>query len=136
MAVSCPSVLVMRKSACGVSVSVSVALLSPTFTAPVAAPVPLEPALPALLSPFAGVFYPLAVLPHWMRVVAYALPPSYVFESMRTVLDGRVPELAPLLGATALAFAYIAVAGYGFSRVYRYAVRSGLIARYSAETVS
>ena len=92
--------------------------------------------LPALLSPFACVFYPLAVLPHWMRAVAYALPPSYVFEGMRTVLDGRVPVLAPLLAATVLSFVYIAVAGYGFSRVYRYAVRSGLIARYSAETVS
>jgi len=92
--------------------------------------------LPALLSPFVGVFYPLAVLPPWMRAVAYALPPSYVFEGMRTVLDGRVPALAPLLGATALSFAYIAVAGYGFSRVYRYAVRSGLVARYSAETVN
>lgn len=92
--------------------------------------------LPALLSPFVGVFYPLAVLPHWMRAVAYALPPSYVFEGMRTVLDGRVPALAPLLGATVLSFAYIAVAGYGFSRVYRYAVRNGLIARYSAETVN
>lgn len=92
--------------------------------------------LPALLSPFACVFYPLSVLPHWMRAVAYALPPSYVFEGMRTVLAGRVPAPAPLVAATLLSFVYIAVAGYAFSRIYRYAVRSGLIARYSAETVS
>ena len=92
--------------------------------------------LPALLSPFACVFYPLSVLPHWMRAVAYALPPSYVFEAMRTVLGGRVPPMAPLLYATVLSFAYIVLAAYGFSRVYRYAVRRGLLARYSAETVS
>ena len=92
--------------------------------------------LPALLSPFACVFYPLSVLPHWMRAVAYALPPSYVFEGMRTVLSGRLPPMAPLLYATLLSFAYIALAAYGFSRVYRYAVRRGLLARYSAETVS
>jgi len=92
--------------------------------------------LPALLSPFACVFYPLSVLPHWMRAIAYALPPAYVFEGMRTVLSGGVPAIAPLLYATVLAFAYIAVAAYGFTLVYRYAVRRGLLARYSAETVS
>ncbi len=92
--------------------------------------------LPALLSPFACVFYPLSVLPNWMRAVAYALPPSYVFEGMRTVLAGHAPLLAPLLCAIVLALAYIACAAYCFSRVYRHAVRSGLLARYSAETVS
>ncbi len=92
--------------------------------------------LPALLSPFACVFYPLSVLPHWMRAVAYALPPAYVFEGMRAVLSGRAPAIAPLACAVALALAYIAASGYCFTRVYRYAVRTGLLARYSAETVS
>jgi ABC-2 type transport system permease protein len=92
--------------------------------------------LPALLSPFACVFYPLAVLPQWMRVIAYALPPSYAFEGLRSVVSGRPPALAPLLWAAALALVYVALAGYAFDRVYRYAVRSGLLARYSAETVS
>ena len=45
--------------------------------------------LPALLSPFAAVFYPLAALPQWMQWVAHALPPAYVFEGMRALLDGR-----------------------------------------------
>jgi len=92
--------------------------------------------LPALLSPFACVFYPLAVLPHWMRAVAYALPPAYVFEGMRSVLAGSAPAIAPLAGAVGLSLGYIAVSGYLFGRVYRYAVRTRLLARYSAETVS
>lgn len=92
--------------------------------------------LPALLSPFACVFYPLAVLPHWMRTIAYALPPAYVFEGMRSVLAGGMPASAPLAGALGLSLGYIAVSGYLFGRVYRYAVRTGLLARYSAETVS
>jgi len=45
--------------------------------------------LPALLSPFAAVFYPLSTLPHWMQGIAYALPPSYVFEGMRFLVAGR-----------------------------------------------
>jgi ABC-2 type transport system permease protein len=36
----------------------------------------------------------------------------------------------------ALAALEIALAGYYFVRVYRFAVRTGLLARYSAETVS
>jgi ABC-2 type transport system permease protein len=91
--------------------------------------------LPALLSPFACVFYPLSVLPAWMRVIAYALPPAYVFEGLRAVLAGQAPRLAPLLCAIGLALLYIVLAGYAFSRVHRYAVRSGLLARYSAEAV-
>jgi ABC-2 type transport system permease protein len=44
--------------------------------------------IPALISPFVGVFYPLSTLPHWMQYLAYLLPPSYVFEGMRAILLG------------------------------------------------
>ena len=92
--------------------------------------------IPALLSPFCGVFYPLSVLPAWMRAVAHLLPPSYVFEGMRALLQGRASPLSSVLFAAALAALEILLAGYCFVRVYRYAVRTGLLARYSAETVS
>jgi ABC-2 type transport system permease protein len=44
--------------------------------------------IPALISPFVGVFYPLSTLPHWMQYLSYLLPPSYVFEGMRAILLG------------------------------------------------
>ncbi len=92
--------------------------------------------IPALLSPFCAVFYPLTVLPAWMRGAAWLLPPSYVFEGMRALLQGRPFALLPALYALALAALEIVLAGYCFVRVYRRAVRTGLLARYSAETVS
>ena len=92
--------------------------------------------IPALLSPFCAVFYPLAVLPGWMRAVAHLLPPSYVFEGMRALLAGRSPDTHGLLFGAALAALEILIAGYCFVAVYRQAVRTGLLARYSAETVS
>jgi len=92
--------------------------------------------LPALLSPFVGVFYPLSTLPAWMRGVGYALPPSYVFEGMRGVINGQTFLPAQLAWGVALAALQIVLATYVFSRVYRYAVRTGLLARYSAETVA
>ena len=92
--------------------------------------------IPSLLSPFVGVFYPLATLPPWMRVVSRVLPPSYVFEGVRAVVHGE-PVPFDMLGLGALlSLGFILLAGWIFTRVYAYARRTGLIARYSAESVS
>ncbi len=92
--------------------------------------------IPALLSPFAGVFYPLATLPRWMQLVGRALPPSYVFEGLRAAVAGQPISFAALGAGAALAAGYIALACLFFVRIHRGAVRSGLLARYSAESVS
>jgi ABC-2 type transport system permease protein len=39
-----------------------------------------------LLMPLTCVYYPVAVLPPWLQIVAWSLPPTYVFEGMRTLL--------------------------------------------------
>jgi ABC-2 type transport system permease protein len=91
--------------------------------------------IPAMLSPFVGVFYPLSVLPPWMRAVGHLLPPSYVFENMRSVVSGHGYSGGGLLTGSALALLDILLAAWVFTLVYRYAVRSGLLARYSAESV-
>jgi ABC-2 type transport system permease protein len=92
--------------------------------------------IPAVLSPFAGVFYPVATLPPWMQAVSWILPPSYVFEALRALVAGGSPSWRALAGGAALAVADILLAGWLFARVHRHAVRTGLIARYSAESVS
>jgi len=92
--------------------------------------------IPAFISPLACVFYPLSVLPHWMQALARLIPPSYVFEGMRGVLLGHRVAAMPLAIGSALAVLYLLLMGRLFTGVYRHAVRTGLIARYSAETVS
>jgi ABC-2 type transport system permease protein len=91
--------------------------------------------MPALLSPFVGVYYPLATLPEWMRDVGYLLPPSYVFEGMRALVNGQPFSGTALLIGAALAILQVMLAGYFFARVFRYTVRTGLLARYSAESI-
>src|SRR5215813_9969556 len=52
--------------------------------------------VPALVSPFAGVFYPISTLPHCMQYICLLLPPSYIFENVRAIVAGgaaSVPEL-------------------------------------------
>jgi ABC-2 type transport system permease protein len=92
--------------------------------------------IPAFLSPLACVFYPLATLPHWMQGLARLIPPSYVFEGMRGVLAHQRVAGVSLAVGSALAVGYLLLMARAFTIVYRHAVRTGLIARYSAETVN
>lgn len=39
-----------------------------------------------VLAPISGVYYPIDTLPHWLRLVAWALPSTHVFEGMRAVM--------------------------------------------------
>jgi ABC-2 type transport system permease protein len=91
--------------------------------------------IPALITPFAGVFYPIATLPPWMRYVSMLLPPSYVFEGMRSIISHGTTDSTGLVRGGALTLLYLILACLFFRRVYRQAVKSGLIARYSAESV-
>src|SRR6202011_954056 len=40
--------------------------------------------------PLTCVYYPVAVLPGWLQVIAWALPPTYVFEGMRSLMIDHV----------------------------------------------
>ncbi len=92
--------------------------------------------IPALLSPFAAVFYPLSTLPPWMQVISHLLPPAYVFEGMRSLIAGGGATTPQLVLGAGSACVYVLLACRFFERVYRHAVRTGLIARYSAESVT
>lgn len=92
--------------------------------------------IPAIISPFVGVFYPIASLPEWMQAVAVALPPTYVFEGIRTILAGGSVPLGGFALGSVLAIGYILAASAFFMNTYKRAVRTGIIARYSAENAS
>ncbi len=92
--------------------------------------------IPMIVSPFAGVFYPVHVLPGWMQAIAAILPPTYVFEGMRAVVAGGPAPWGTLFVGAALAVLYLLLACLYFAYVHRTVLRTGLIARYSAKSVS
>jgi ABC-2 type transport system permease protein len=92
--------------------------------------------IPAMLSPFAGVFYPIETLPTWMQYLAWCLPPSYVFESLRGIVAGQPVNVEYLAISAVLSVFFIFLCAWYFWAVYRRAVRTGLLARYSAEAAS
>jgi ABC-2 type transport system permease protein len=64
-----------------------------------------------LLMPLCCVFYPVSVLPVWLQPIALALPPTYVFEGMRSILLHNSLDLTPLWWALGLNGVYL-FAGY------------------------
>lgn len=41
-----------------------------------------------IFAPFSAVFYPVAILPQWAQIISWSLPTTYVFEGMRSILNG------------------------------------------------
>ena len=94
--------------------------------------------IPMVLSIFSGVFYPVATMPSALQVVAHVLPTSYVFESIRLLLATGSFSLQigfNLIVGGLLALVYLAATYAFFVKIYRHNLRTGSIARFSAESV-
>jgi ABC-2 type transport system permease protein len=78
-----------------------------------------------VLMPLTCVYYPVGTLPHWLQMVSWGLPPTYVFEGMRAlVIDHafRVDLMVEALGLNALYFTAAVVA---FLQLLKSARRQG-----------
>ena len=69
-----------------------------------------------LMLPFTCVYYPVSVLPSWLQVVAWMLPPTYVFEGMRALLIDHVFRADLMVQAFALNAVLFAGGGGDFPR--------------------
>jgi ABC-2 type transport system permease protein len=72
--------------------------------------------IPAIISPFAGVFYPISTLPHWMQLISRALPPAYIFEGLRGIVHRGSVSMTSLSFGVALAVLDMALAFWVFTR--------------------
>lgn len=81
----------------------------------------------AIVSPFAGVFYPITVLPTWAQSVAHWVPVSYVFEAMRAVIAGNPLPLSALFWPMVLCIAYLILALVMLYSSYHEILKRGLI---------
>ena len=80
-----------------------------------------------LVAPLSGIYYPITVLPEWLQPVSWALPSTYVFEGMRTVMFEGVFRVDYLWRAAALNLVYMAVGTAVFLRTFQIARRDGLL---------
>ncbi len=62
-----------------------------------------------LIAPVSAIYYPVAVLPEWLQVVAWCLPTAPVFEGMRAILMEGQFRIDLLIHAILLDLVYLAV---------------------------
>jgi len=77
--------------------------------------------------PLTCVYYPVAVLPHWLQPVAWLLPPTYVFEGMRALLIDHVFRADLMLEAFALNVVFFLGGAAAFMALLKSARRSGAL---------
>jgi ABC-type polysaccharide/polyol phosphate export systems, permease component len=70
-----------------------------------------------LFLPLTCVYYPVAVLPDFLQYVAWALPPTYVFEGMRALLIDHVFRADLMLEALAFNVVLFAAASFAFMKL-------------------
>lgn len=81
----------------------------------------------AIVSPFAGVFYPVSVLPAWAQTVAHYVPVSHVFEAMRTIIVGGTSPISNLFWPFILCLIYLMISLYLLYGSYNAILKRGLI---------
>jgi ABC-2 type transport system permease protein len=77
------------------------------------------------LMPLACIYYPVTVLPHWLQYVAWSLPPTYVFEGMRSLLIDHVFRADLMLSALLINAALLLASFAAFLALLRSARRHG-----------
>ena len=80
-----------------------------------------------VLMPVSGVYYPVTVLPHWLQVIAWGLPPAYVFEGMRAILAEKTVHWDLLGIAFGLSAVYLVVGFQIFQWFFRASRRAGTL---------
>jgi ABC-2 type transport system permease protein len=75
--------------------------------------------------PLACVYYPVSVLPHWLQIVAWTLPPTYVFEGMRALLIDHVFRADLMVDALLINAALLIVSFAIFMALLNSARRAG-----------
>ena len=78
-----------------------------------------------LFMPLTCVYYPVTTLPAWLQPVAWALPPTYVFEGMRALLIDHTFRRDLMLDALGLNALFFAAGTFGFLKLLQSARRNG-----------
>ncbi|MGV7217690.1 ABC transporter permease [Bradyrhizobium sp. UFLA05-112] len=77
------------------------------------------------IMPLACIYYPVSVLPPWLQVVAWTLPPTYVFEGMRALLIDHSFRADLMLYALAINAGLLAASFWAFLALLRSAKKHG-----------
>ena len=79
------------------------------------------------MAPLAAVYYPVAIMPHWLQPLVLALPAAHVFEGLRAAVSHGVIRWDHLAWAAGLNIAWLAMASVLFRNQFQAARRNGAL---------
>jgi len=80
-----------------------------------------------VFDPFSGAYYPIDVLPFWMRTIAHLLPLSYIFDTLRSVIKNGVYEWRLLITGSFINLFYLGVTILLLQFLFRKSLEGGLV---------
>lgn len=82
--------------------------------------------LPGILLPFSAIYFPLAQLPAVIQPISRLIPTTYVFESMRSLIQGGTVRPDYLAFSFGLNMLFLGLAFWFFVKSFRYSTTLGL----------
>jgi ABC-2 type transport system permease protein len=79
-----------------------------------------------VLMPCSATFYPLSTLPCWAQYIAAAFPSSYIFESMRSLLQTGTVSTSAIITSFVLNAVYFVLASLFFISSFKSAKKKGI----------
>jgi len=82
--------------------------------------------LPGILLPFSAIYFPLSQLPAVIQPISRIIPTTYIFESMRTLIQGGMVRPDYLAISFGLNIVFLGFAFWFFMRSFAYSTKLGL----------
>lgn len=82
--------------------------------------------LPGILLPFSAIYFPLAQLPVIIQPISRMIPTTYIFESMRALIQGGAVRTDYLAFSFGLNLFFLLLAFWFFVKSFRYSTTLGL----------
>lgn len=82
-----------------------------------------------LVQPFGAVFYPVDILPPFIRTIAYGIPTTYVFESIRAHIRSGTANIRYLIIGAILTLFYLVISYINLRITHTHSKKSGAFAR-------
>lgn len=85
----------------------------------------------SVLALVSGIYYPVAVLPEYVRIISFVIPLTYFLEYFRSFFGFTPTGLHPLATGYALVTLYLILACLGLGYSIRHSQKSGILLRMS-----
>jgi ABC-2 type transport system permease protein len=80
-----------------------------------------------VMMPFCCIYYPVSVLPGWLQMIAWALPPTYVFEGLRAITSQQVFRADLMLTAFLINVVWMGAATFVFLKLVESSRKAGTL---------